>query len=51
MEGSVWGVNEKVIHVNDEPSFGDHITERVIHELLEGGRRVGQPEEHDCGFE
>ena len=51
MEGSVWGVDEEVIHVDDEPSFSDHITERVIHELLEGSRGVGESEEHDGRFE
>ena len=51
MEGGIWGVNEKVIHVNDGPSFGDHIAERVIHEPLEDSGGVGESEEHDGGFE
>ena len=38
MKSSVWGINEKVVHVDDEPSFSNHITERVVHEPLEGSR-------------
>ena len=45
------GVDEKVFHINDEPSLCNHITERVIHEPLEGSWGVGEFEEHDSGFE
>ena len=31
----VGGGNEEVIHINDKLSFSDHVSERVIHELLE----------------
>ena len=54
--GWVWvgfligGEDEKVVHVNDEPSFGDHVTEGIIHETLECGRGVGEAEQHECGF-
>ena len=41
---------EKVIHVDDQPSFGNHVLEEVIHEMLEHGRRVVEAEEHDGGF-
>ena len=51
VEGSVGGIDEEIIHADDEPSFSDHITEGVIHEPLKGGGRVGEPEEHDCVFE
>ena len=51
VEGSVGGIDEEIIHADDEPSFSDHITEEVIHEPLKGGGRVGEPEEHDCVFE
>ena len=47
----VQGEYEEVIHVDDEPSFSDHVTEGVIHEALECGGRVGETEEHGCGFE
>ena len=51
MNGRVGGEDEEVIHVDNEPSFGDHIVEGVIHESLERGRGVGEAEEHDSGFE
>ena len=47
----VRGRDEEVIHVNDEPSFGDHVSEQVIHESLEGGGGVAQAKEHYGGFE
>ena len=43
-------VAEEVIHINDEPSFCDHISERVGHESLKSGGGVGHAEEHDSGF-
>ena len=51
MGGRVGGVNEEVIHVNDKPSFCDHIVKRVIHEVLESGRGIGETEEHYHRFE
>ena len=51
MGGSVGRVDKKVVHVNNEPPFCNHIMERVIHELLEGGRRIGETEEHYSWFE
>ena len=51
VEGSVGGVDKEVVHVDDEPSFSDHVAKRVIHEALEGGGGVGKPEEHHSGFE
>ena len=50
MEDSIGGVDKKIVHVDDEPSFSDHIVEGVIHEPLKGGGRVGEPEERDHGF-
>ena len=44
------GVDEEVVHVNDEPSFCDHIPERVRHELLKSGGGIGHAEEHNSGF-
>ena len=40
----------EVVHVNDKPSFSDHVTERIVHESLKGGRGVGESKEHDSGF-
>ena len=48
---SVGGEDEQVIHVDEEPSLSDHISEGVIHEPLEGGRGVHHPEEHYHGLE
>ena len=39
--GCIGGIDEEVIHVDDEPAFCNHIVERVVHELLEGGREIG----------
>ena len=39
--------NKKVIHVDDEPSFSDHVSKRVVHEMLECGGGVAEAEEHD----
>jgi len=49
--GSVRGEDEEIIHIDDEPSFGDHIPEGVVHESLKSGGRVGEAEEHDSRFE
>ena len=51
MEGGVRGVDKKVIHIDDEPSFGNHIAEGVIHESLKGSGGVGEAKEHYGGFE
>ena len=51
MGSRVGGVDEEVIHVNDKPSFCNHVAERVVHKALEGGRRIGETEEHYCRFE
>ena len=51
MEGGVGGIDEKVVHIDDEPSFGNHIAEGVVHETLEGGGGVGESKEHHSGFE
>jgi len=40
---SIRGENKEVVHVDDEPSFGDHVSEGVIHEPLESGRELVRP--------
>jgi hypothetical protein len=35
---------------DDEPFFGNHVSEGVVHELLKGHRGVGKSEEHYRGF-
>ena len=44
----VWGENEEIIHVNDKPSFSDHVMQGIIHETLEYGREVGEAKGHNC---
>ena len=51
MEGGIRGVDEEIIHVDNEPSFGDHIAEGVVHETLEGSGGIGEAEEHYGRFE
>ena len=46
----VRGGDEKVFHVDNKPSFSYHVAEGVIHEVLEGGRRVGKTKEHEVGL-
>ena len=43
-------VDKEVIHVDDKPSFCNHIPEGVGHESLECGGGVCHAEEHDRGF-
>ena len=50
MHGFVRDEDEKVVHVDDEPSLSDHISEGVIHESLECSGEVVKTEEHDHGF-
>ena len=50
MEGGVGGVDEEIIHIDNEPSFSNHVAERVVHETLEGGGGVGESEEHHGRF-
>jgi len=47
MGRGVGGEDKEIIHIDDEPSFSDHISEGVVHESLEGGGRVGEVKEHD----
>ena len=51
VEGGVGGVDEEIIHIDNEPTFCNHIAEGVIHETLEGGGGVGKSEEHHGWFE
>jgi len=51
VSSGVGGEDEEVVHVDDEPSFSNHVSEGVIHKSLEGGRGVGETEEHNSRFE
>ena len=50
MCGLIKGEYEEIIHVDDKPSFSNHISEEVIHEVLEYGGGVVETKEHDSGF-
>ena len=43
----VGGGDKKVIHVDDKPSFSNHISDGVIHELLKCSGRVTKAKEHN----
>ena len=43
--------NKEVIHVDDEPSLSNHVSEGVIHESLEHGWGVAETKEHNGRFE
>ena len=40
----------QVVHIDLEPSFGDHVSEDVIHERLKGRRGIAEAKEHHSGF-
>ena len=46
----VRGGDKEVVHIDDEPSFGNHVSEQVVHELLERGGGVAKAKEHDRRF-
>ena len=46
----ILGMFAKVIHVNFEPSFCDHVCEDMIHEGLNSWWSVAKTKEHDGGF-
>ena len=48
---SIRGEDEQVVHVNQEPSFGNHVSEGVVHEPLERGWGIHHPEAHYHGLE
>ena len=50
MSGLVRGEDEEIIHVDDKPSFSNHVLEEVIHETLECDRRVVEAKKHDSRF-
>ena len=50
MERGVGRVDEEIIHIDNEPSFSNHIAEGVVHETLESGGGVGKSEEHHGWF-
>ena len=52
MGGGVGGVDEEVVNIDNEPSFGNHtcISEGIVHKLLKGGWGVHEAKEHYSWF-
>ena len=50
MSGFIKGEYEEIVHVDDKPSFSNHVSEGIVHETLECGRGVVETEEYDGGF-
>ena len=46
----IWGEDEKIVHINNEPPFHNHVLEGVIHESLERCGGVGESKERYCWF-
>ena len=51
MGGFIREEYEEIVHVDNKPSFSDHVLEGVIHEVLKYGRGVVETKEHNSGFE
>ena len=43
-------MNIKIVHVDFEPLFSNHVIENVIYKCLECRRSIVETEEHDHGF-
>ena len=51
MKGQIsLGEDAKIIHINLEPSFGDHVSKDVVHEGLKCRWCIAEAKEHDNGF-
>ena len=46
----VLGMDTKVIHVNFEPLFSDHVHKNMVHESLEGRWSITEAKEHHGQF-
>ena len=47
----IFGVNAKVVHVDLQSFFPEHVGKDMVHECLECGGCITESEEHDGGFE
>lgn len=45
------GIDPKVIHIDLEPTFCDHVSGDVIYKGLEGRRSIVKIKKHNCRFE
>jgi len=50
VSGGIGGEDEEVIHIDDKPSFSNHVSEGIVHKSSEGGGGVGEAEEHNGRF-
>ena len=46
----IFGMYPQIVHVDLEPSLGDHVGEDVVHECLKGRRGIAEAKEHYGGF-
>src|SRR6267378_7455825 len=46
-----WSKNEDVVNVNDDASCPEDRVEQVVHDSLEGSRRVAEAKVHDLWYE
>ena len=46
----VRGGDEEIIHIDNKPSFGDHVSEGVVHKPLKCSGGVAEAKEHNRGF-
>ena len=44
-------MDPQVIHIDFEPTFGDHVSKDMIHECLKSQRSIAEAKEHYSGFE
>ncbi|EJF55305.1 hypothetical protein DICSQDRAFT_74684 [Dichomitus squalens LYAD-421 SS1] len=51
VSGCILGEDQNVVHIDDNPSFVNHVLEKIVHHGLKGGGQVTKPKEHYCGFE
>ena len=40
----------QVIHIDLEPTLGDHVSKDMVHECLKGRRGIAETKEHHSGF-
>ena len=50
MGGFIGGEYEESVHVDDKPSFSNHVSEGIVHKMLKCGGEVVETKEHDGGF-
>jgi hypothetical protein len=50
MSSVIRGKDQEIVHVNYKPSFGNHVMEGVVHELLESRGGIIHAKEHNRRF-